>query len=124
MKNLSQIPNADFVRESWKKYEREVKSKIKHLLEMKDKDNQSALYIASKNGSTAMINLLQKYSIDPETEYKQLIMKAADNNLARSHIIDLCDASKLSDVKPLNFLISCGEEVNGKKTIFGTFALI
>lgn len=51
-------------------------------------------------------------------------MKVADNNLARSHIIDLCDASQLADVKSLNFLISCGEEVNNKKSIFGTFALI
>jgi hypothetical protein len=30
---------------------------------MKDKDGQSSLYIASKNGSTAMINILQKYII-------------------------------------------------------------
>lgn len=51
-------------------------------------------------------------------------MKIANNNLARSHIIDLCEASKLADVKPLNFLISCGEEVNEKKTIFGIFPLI
>ena len=51
-------------------------------------------------------------------------MKAAENNLARSHIIDLCSASKLSDTKTLNFLLSCGEEVNKKKSIFGTFALL
>jgi hypothetical protein len=36
-------------------------------------------------------------------------MKAANHNLARSLIIDLCDASKLADVKPMNFLLSCGE---------------
>ena len=51
-------------------------------------------------------------------------MKVASHNLARSHIIDLCDAAKLSDTKPLNFLLSCGDEINGKKTIFGTFALL
>lgn len=33
---------------------------------MKDKDECSPLFIASKNGSTAMINLLQKYC--PETK--------------------------------------------------------
>ena len=71
-----------------------------------------------------MINLLQKYAPAPKVEEKQEIMKVAENNLARSHIIDLCEASHLADIKPLNFLISCGEEVNGKKTIFGTFALI
>jgi hypothetical protein len=56
-----------------------------------------------------MINLLQKYAPAPKDDEKQEIMKAADNNLARSHIIDLCEASHLADTKPLNFLISCGE---------------
>ncbi len=51
-------------------------------------------------------------------------MKVANHNLARSLIIDLCDASKLSDVKPMNFLLSCGEQINKKKSIFGTFPLI
>ena len=51
-------------------------------------------------------------------------MKIASHNLARSHIIDLCDAAKLPDPKSLNFLLSCGDEINGKKTIFGTFALL
>lgn len=35
-------------------------------------------------------------------------MKVALNNLARTRIIDLCEASKLGDTQPLNFLISCG----------------
>lgn len=86
-----------------------MRGKIKQLLETKDKDGQSPLYIASKNGSTAMINLLHKYAGAPNNEEKQEIMKVAENNLARSHIIDLCEASQLPDIKPLTFLISCGE---------------
>lgn len=49
-----------------KDYEKEVRGKIRGLLQEKDKDGQSPLYIASKNGSTAMINLLQKYAPDPK----------------------------------------------------------
>lgn len=92
-----------------KNYEKEARNKIKQILQTKDKDGRSPLFISSKNGSTAMINLLQKYAPAPKDDEKQEIMKAADNNLARSHIIDLCEASHLADTKPLNFLISCGE---------------
>jgi len=38
--------------------------------------------------------------------------------------MDLCDASKEADSKTINFLLSCGEDINKKKTIFGTFALL
>ena len=44
--------------------------------------------------------------------------------MARSQILDLCEASKNSDIQAMNFLISCGENINKKKTIFGTFALL
>lgn len=52
------------------------------------------------------------------------MIKIANHNLARSHIMDLCEASKVADPKKMNFLLSCGEEINKKKTIFGTFALL
>jgi hypothetical protein len=38
--------------------------------------------------------------------------------------MDLCEASKQADTSNINFLISCGEAINKKKTIFGTFALL
>ena len=38
--------------------------------------------------------------------------------------MDLCEASKKADTNTINFLLSCGEEVNKKKTIFGTFPLL
>lgn len=38
--------------------------------------------------------------------------------------MDLCDASKEADSKNINFLLSCGEEINKKKTIFGIFPLL
>jgi ankyrin repeat protein len=38
--------------------------------------------------------------------------------------MDLCDASKEADSKNMSFLLSCGEAINKKKTIFGTFALL
>jgi hypothetical protein len=44
--------------------------------------------------------------------------------MARSQILDLCEASKKSDLNSMNFLISCGENLNKKKSIFGTFALL
>lgn len=52
------------------------------------------------------------------------MIKIACHNLARSHIMDLCEASKESNSTTMNFLLSCGEEINKKKTIFGTFALL
>lgn len=55
-----------------------------------------------------MINVLKKYEAKTKKEDQEEIMKVASNNLARSHIIDLCEASKLSDIRPLNFLLSCG----------------
>lgn len=42
-------------------YDKEFKKRIRELLNIKDKDERSPLYIASKNGSTAMINFLQKF---------------------------------------------------------------
>jgi hypothetical protein len=71
-----------------------------------------------------MINLLKRYEGKQGQEDKEEIMSMASHNLARSHIMDLCDASKLSDTKSMNFLLMCGEEVNKKKTIYGTFPLL
>lgn len=71
-----------------------------------------------------MINLLKRYERKQGQEEKEEIMSMASHNLARSHIMDLCDASKLSDTKSMNFLLMCGEEVNKKKTIYGIFPLL
>jgi ankyrin repeat protein len=38
--------------------------------------------------------------------------------------MDLCEASKEANSETMNFLLSCGEEINKKKTIFGTFPLL
>ena len=105
-------------------YQIQLKNGIKELLEAKDKDQKTPLYIASKNGSTKMINFLKKYAPKTKEEDKKQIIKVAGHNLARSHILDLCEASTLIDTKPLNFLLSCGEDINNKKTIYGTFALL
>ena len=92
----------------------------------KDLDGHTPLYIASKNGYTAIINLLRKWenSNSRKGQDKEDLIKIASNNLARSHIMDLCEASKEADPKKMNFLLSCGEEINKKKTIFGIFPLL
>ena len=38
--------------------------------------------------------------------------------------MDLCEASKEADPKTMSFLLSCGEEINKKKTVFGIFPLL
>lgn len=103
-----------------------VEAEKEKILAEKDKDGRTPLYIASKDGCTAIINLIRKQqtSKTKQGEDKEDLIKIACNNLARSHIMDLCDASKVSDSKTMNFLLSCGESVNKKKTIFGTFALL
>lgn len=73
-----------------KNYDQQAKKAIKDILNAKDKNDQSPLYIASKNGSTAMINFLQVLVPNTKLEEKQEIMKVALHNLARSRIIDLC----------------------------------
>lgn len=81
------------------------------------------MFLASKNGSTALLNLLGRFGCKVKDQESELL-KVAGHNLARSHILDLCEASKRSDARTMNFLISCGESVNKKKTIFGRFALL
>ena len=84
------------------------------------------MHLASKDGCTAILNLIRKVQTPKhkKEEDKEDLIKIANHNLARSHIMDLCDASKLSDSKNMNFLLACGEAINKKKTIFGTFALL
>lgn len=67
----------------------------------KDLDGHTPLYIASKNGYTAIINLLRKWenSNSRKGQDKEDLIKIANNNLARSHIMDLCEASKEADPK-------------------------
>lgn len=107
-----------------KNVSRKVDEKKWALLEAKDKDGRTPLFIASKDGCTAIINLIRKYTKSKDSEDKEDLIKIACHNLARSHIMDLCEASKTSDSKTMNFLLSCGQEINKKKTIFGTFALL
>lgn len=92
----------------------------------KDLDGHTPLHTASKNGYTAIINLLRKWESQASKKLQDTedLIKVANHNLARSHILDLCEASKLADSRKMNFLLSCGEEINKKKTIFGTFALL
>lgn len=94
-------------------------------MESKDADGHNILYIASQNGSTAILNLLRKWEGSAgKGQDKDDLIKIACHNLARSHIMDLCEASKEADPNKMNFLLSCGEDLNKKKTIFGTFALL
>ena len=61
----------------WKAYESEAKKGLNEILEMRDKDDHTPLYISSKNGSTAMINLLQKHESKIKVEDQEEIMKIA-----------------------------------------------
>ncbi len=95
-------------------------------MEGKDVNGHTPLFLASKDGCTAILNLLKKWegSGAKKGQDKDDLIQIASHNLARSHIMDLCEASKEADPKKMNFLLSCGEELNKKKTIFGTFALL
>lgn len=105
---------------------KKVEEEIEIILASKDKDGHNPLFLASKDGCTAMINLISKLesSVSKRGQDKEGLLRVACHNLARSHIMDLCEASKEADSKNMNFLLSCGEEINKKKTIFGTFALL
>ena len=96
------------------------------ILESKDQYGHNPMFLASKDGCTAILNLIRKVQTPKhkKAEDKEDLIKIANHNLARSHIMDLCDASKQSDSKNMNFLLACGEAINKKKTIFGTFALL
>lgn len=109
-----------------KEAERRVQDLIEEIMASKDLDGHTPLHTASKNGYTAIINLLRKWESQASKKLQDTedLIKVANHNLARSHILDLCEASKLADSRKMNFLLSCGEEINKKKTIFGTFALL
>lgn len=62
----------------------------------KDLEGHTPLHTASKNGYTAIINLLKKWESKTikKTQDTEDLIKIANHNLARSHIMDLCEASK------------------------------
>lgn len=68
---------------------------MSRILQAKDKDNHTPLYLASKTGSAAIVALLkkveQKYCSKENNQIQNDdIIKIALNNAARSQITDLC----------------------------------
>ncbi|EAS06627.2 ankyrin domain protein (macronuclear) [Tetrahymena thermophila SB210] len=125
------LPSLDMVKnfllpQEYKELEKNFKHQLKNLIlqviNSQDNEGYTPLHLASFYGDFASVQFFLKHGGDPkqvDTKNRKEVLDYAQNDQVRKYLIDLKDATRKGDDKSFNFLVNCGHQVNGKKTIFG-----
>jgi ankyrin repeat protein len=103
-----------------KEFHHQVKLLLKEVLNSQDKNYHTPLHIASYYGDFKSSRLFTKFGANAASAATaEAPLEVGKDKFARSVLQNLNEAANTANVKDLEYLVNCGENINSKASIVG-----